>query len=62
MLESEYTLNTYEVDGFQLEDKNGDFSELFYLNYRESVDLKTVHELQNLFFALKGKELTLKQN
>jgi hypothetical protein len=26
------------------------------------VFIRTVHQLQNLFFALKGKELTLKQN
>jgi len=41
-------------------DKKGDFSEILYLTNRESVELKTVYELQNLFFALKGKELTFK--
>lgn len=59
MQESEYTLNTYEMDGFQLWDKNGDFKELVYSSNREFVQLRTVHELQNLFFALKGKELNL---
>jgi hypothetical protein len=58
MPESEYTI-TYENEGFQLWDKKGDFSEILYLNNCEYVELKTVHELQNLFFALKGKELTI---
>lgn len=60
MQESKYTLNTFEIEGFQLWDKNGDYVELFYLNNRESVHLKTIHELQNLFFALKKKELSIK--
>ncbi|MCT2406221.1 hypothetical protein NZD88_01460 [Chryseobacterium antibioticum] len=60
MPETEYTTNTYELEGFQIWDKNGDFTELLYLSNRESVHVKYVHQLQNLFFALKGKELTIK--
>lgn len=60
MPESEYTLNTYEFDEFQLWNKNGDFSEMKYLTNRESIVVKSVHQLQNLYFALKGEELTIK--
>jgi hypothetical protein len=60
MSESEYTINTYELEGFQLWNKNGDFSEIVFLTNRDSVIVKSVHQLQNLFFALKGKELTIK--
>jgi len=62
MNESEHTLNTYELDGFQLWDKKGDFSEVEFLTNRDSILIKSVHELQNLFFALKGKELYLEKN
>ncbi|MDR4892285.1 MULTISPECIES: hypothetical protein [unclassified Chryseobacterium] len=62
MPESEYTLNTYEKEEFQLWNKKGDFSEIVYLSSRDTIELKSVHQLQNLFFALKGKELTLKIN
>ena len=60
MPESEYTFNTYEKEGFQLWNKKGDFSENLYLSNRDSIEVKSIHQLQNLFFALKGKELTLK--
>lgn len=60
MPESEYTLNTYELDGFQLWDKHGDFSEVVYQSNKDSVILKTVHHLQNLFFDLKGAQLKFK--
>ena len=43
------TLNASEPVGY-----------LFFNGYR--IKCKYVHELQNLFFALTGKELTLKQN
>jgi len=59
MPETEYTVNTYELEGFQIWDKNGDSTELKYLSNRDSVEIKHVHQLQNLFFALKGKELYL---
>ncbi|SHK84573.1 hypothetical protein [Chryseobacterium polytrichastri] len=57
MPENEYTLYTYELDGFQLWNKNGEFSEIEYLTNRESILVKYVHQLQNLFFALKGKDI-----
>lgn len=55
--ESGNTPNTFERDGFQIWNKNGDFSEIMYLNNQNSIVIQYVHQLQNLFFALKGKEL-----
>lgn len=62
MPESEYALNTYVLDEFQLWNKNVDFSEIVYLSNRDSIEVKSIHQLQNLFFALKGKDLYLEKN
>jgi hypothetical protein len=32
-----------------------------FLGYRDGVEIKYLHQLQNLYFALTGKELELKQ-
>lgn len=56
MPESEYTLDTYQNDKLQIWNKKGDFSEL-YLNILHT-RIYFVHQLQNLYFALSGKELT----
>lgn len=55
--ESEDTLHTFEREGFQLWNKNGDFSVIACVNNGISFEVKYVHQIQNLFFALKGKEL-----
>jgi len=60
MSESEYTLNTYELYGFQLWNKNGDFSEIVFFARDKSIVIRTVHQLQNLYFVLCGEELTIK--
>lgn len=55
------TVNIYEFEGFQIWNKNGNFTELVYVSKHDSVQIKYVHQLQNLFFALKGKELIHKK-
>lgn len=62
MPESEYTLNTYELNGFEVWDKNGDFSEVLYLTNKSSVILMGVHHLQNLYYELFQNQLHLKDN
>lgn len=57
MPESESMINIFELDGFQLWNKNEDFSEIVYLGNRYPIEIKYVHQLQNLFFAIMGKEL-----
>lgn len=57
MSESGHTPNTFERDEFQIWNKNGDFSEIIYLNNQNSIVIKYVHQLQNLFFVLKGQDL-----
>lgn len=59
IIESQYTLNTYEFYGFQIWDKFNDFSDVVYLTSQGETHLETVHHLQNLFFFLKGEELTV---
>ena len=49
----------YYLDDFKIEcDKTKGFLDLWVVNCR--VDLKTVHQLQNIYFALTGKELKVK--
>lgn len=62
MPESEYTLNTYELNGFEVWNKNGDFSELVYLTNKSSVILQGIHHLQNLYYELFQEQLQLKDN
>ena len=41
-------------------DKQEPFSFVLYINYREhKIEIKYVHQLQNLYFALTGEELQL---
>ena len=42
-------------------DKEGGYHFMPHATLKWGVDLKYVHQLQNLFFALKGKELTIKE-
>lgn len=46
---------SYHLENFIIDDKFQPFDVEFKI-----ADYKIVHQLQNLFFALKGKELTLK--
>jgi hypothetical protein len=38
------------------------YGDNFVFEYREGVKVKYVHQLQNLYFALTGEELTIKTN
>lgn len=60
--ESEYSLNTYELNGFEVWDKNGDFSEVLYLTNKFAVTLQGVHHLQNLYYELFQYQLEMKDN
>jgi hypothetical protein len=60
MVETEYTLDTFELNGVQLWNKKRDFTELRYNTC--GIDVKHVHSLQNLYFALTGEELTIKED
>lgn len=62
MPESEYTLNTYELNGIEVWDKKGDFSEVLFLTNKLSVTLQGVHHLQNLYYELFQDHLELKDN
>lgn len=62
MIESEYTLNTYELNGLEVWDKNGDFSEVLFLTNKLSVTLQGVHHLQNLYYELLQEQLELKDS
>jgi len=55
MKETEYTINTFELNGVRIWNKKGDFTQLIYDT--DKIELKYVQELQNLYFALTGKEL-----
>jgi len=49
----------YELEGFYIQvDKTKGFLDLWVTNCR--LDLKHVHQLQNLYYALTGKELEKK--
>ena len=54
MSESEYTLNTYDLANFKLWMNGGRFL------FNDTIEIKYVHRLQNLYFDLKDKELKLK--
>ena len=66
---TEYWLEIFGFNGLSKEDSNG--FELIYNNaigYRLSIqgqyqykEIKYIHELQNLYFALTGKELEIKR-
>lgn len=53
MPESEYTMNTYDIAGFKLWRTNGKFL------FNDKIEIKYVHQLQNIYFALTNKELEL---
>lgn len=54
---SEYTYDAYSKDGIQF--WNMDNKKLMIEKPSISHDIKYVHQLQNLFFALKGRDLEL---
>lgn len=48
----------YELKNVHIEcNKTNGFLELYYL--KTGIDIKYVHQLQNLYFALTGEELTI---
>jgi len=55
----------YEFKNGSFKIYNSEYSEEFHVDFNVSdgcsVHVKTVHQLQNLYFALTGEELTLKQ-
>src|SRR5690606_23732350 len=54
MPESEYTLDSYDLAGFKLWMNKGKFL------FNDKINIDYVHQLQNLYFALTGEELTIK--
>ena len=49
----------WDVGNFRVgQDRWGGYD---YVNRRVDIDLKYVHQLQNLYFALTGEELTIKE-
>lgn len=52
--ENEYTLDSYDLAGFKLWMNKGKF---LFIN---KINIEYVHQLQNLFFALTGTELDVK--
>jgi len=56
MRESEYTFDTYELNDVKLWQKT---NYEFFFEYSH-IEIKYVHSLQNLYFALTEKELTFK--
>lgn len=57
-IESEYTRDSFCMGKVSLWNKNLDFSVLIFMP--TSTEIKYVHQLQNLYFALTGEELTIK--
>ena len=55
MKESEYTFDTFELNGVGLWNKERDFSLLIF--EFSNLEVKHVHTLQNLYYALKNTEL-----
>lgn len=59
MLETEYTINTYQLGFIKLWDKKGDFSQLF-IQLHEYIEIKHLHTLQNFYYLLSNcKELEI---
>ena len=60
MEETEYTLDTYEINGVQIWCPDRD-----RFNTKKHIKndplMKYVHQLQNRYFSLTGEELTIKQ-
>jgi len=56
------TSNRWNIGGFELhdcEDDDGQLQGVFLYDFR--LEVKYVHQLQNLYFALTGKELEIKK-
>lgn len=49
----------YQIDSFELQLQNNEVGEWYVMDYDIFPTIKYVHQLQNLFYALTGKELTL---
>lgn len=56
-IESEYTMDSFQRNNILLWNKNLDFSVLIFTPTR--TEIKYVHQLQNLYFALTGEELNV---
>lgn len=63
-LTEEWLMNFGSVDGFYLPNNIYTFVDFTLWDYKEGYiiakDVKYVHQLQNLYFALTGEELTVK--
>ena len=57
--ESQYSLKCDKGEFLVHFDKMANFGMILLL---DDIELKSVHQLQNLYFALTGKELTIKDN
>jgi hypothetical protein len=57
---TEYTYDNLTKEGVSLWNKKDDYSELWYQGKNNSIQIKHVHQLENLYFALTNKELTIK--
>ena len=55
--------NTFEFweNSIYSVEKEGNFWQVYYASNDRMVQIKYVHQLQNLYFALTGKELTIKE-
>lgn len=51
--------NKYQIDSFPLQLQNNDVWEWYVMDYDIFPTIKYVNELQNLYYVLSGKELTL---
>lgn len=49
----QYFINSFEVVNIR---------NIFYFHYPNTISVESVHQLQNLYFALTGKELEYDQN
>lgn len=50
----------YEINNFTIYQVDEDKQEFVFFAEKHSIDVKYVHQLQNLYFALNGEELTCK--
>lgn len=57
-----WSLYGFDIDQISDEDENGnEIPQEQIFHYAYQYDIKYVHQLQNLYFALTGKELTINQ-
>lgn len=51
----------YHLDSVEVFNDGTECSELFFIHNSNRTEVKYVHQLQNLYFALTGEELTIKE-